>query len=215
LCVSDSLSLFIFFFADGYFVGPKLNLPLQEAKLLDASCFLNHTSVNPCLGFLGDYNMVALRHIKAGEMLTYDYCCSEWLAFGAEEFPDSTYVRLKKEQKKKEKKNAKKGKGKQKKKKTKKIEGRKWMRYDDYKRPELQKRYKGHFLSSVQRMIDLFHASSVMGEGGYRELNRAIELREHPVRVIGKGLFAARDMTKGEIVWRFGGIDSKKVFNLV
>lgn len=75
---------------------------------------------------------------------------------------------------------------------------------DDYKRPELQQRYKGHFLSSVQRLIDLHH--SPVGEGGYRELNPAIVLRDHPVKFIGKGLFASRPMKKGEVVWRINGV---------
>ncbi len=48
--------------SNGYFVGPRLDLPLDHAKLLDASCFLNHSS-NPALGFAGDYNLVAVRNL--------------------------------------------------------------------------------------------------------------------------------------------------------
>lgn len=45
-----------------YVVGPRLDLPLEDAKMLDASNFLNHSS-NPALGFSGDFNLVALRDI--------------------------------------------------------------------------------------------------------------------------------------------------------
>ncbi len=225
--VRDEWMEYAWSMSNGFFVGPRLDLPLDEAKLLDASCFLNHSS-HPCLGFSGDYNMVAIRDIARGEMLTYDYAMSEWRIFGAIEFKDTSITVLdsdekegKKKKKSKDKKKSKKGK------KGKKSAGgggksgaaneqpetsepfadfRTEVSVDDYKRLELQERYKGHFLSSVQRLIDL--SKSPVGADGYRELNPAIVLKDHPVKVIGKGLFAGRDMKKGELVWRSNGVES-------
>lgn len=210
--------------SNGYFVGPRLDLPLEEAKLLDASCFLNHSS-HPCLGFSGDFNMVAIRDVAKGEMLTYDYAMSEWRVFGACEFTDTSIIVLESEEEgkkgKKKKQKDKKAKKKKKKKTTMGAAAREESKepetsepfadfrlevtVDDYKRPELQERYKGHFLSSVQRLIDLHKAP--VGKDGFRELSATIELKDHPVKVIGKGLFAGQDMKKGDLVWRSNGIE--------
>jgi hypothetical protein len=244
--VRDAWLEFAWSMSNGYFVGPKLDRPLAEAKLLDASCFLNHSS-RPCLGFSGDYNMVAIRDIAVGEMITYDYAMSEWRVFGACEFKDTSFVILKQKKTgkkgKKGKKDKKDKKKKDKKKKDNKDEKessssssssndpfapfsdfREFVSVDDYKIPgacgffpclflssqglmqELQERYKGHFLSSVQRLLDLHKAP--VGEKGFRELSDKVELRDHPVKVIGKGLFAASDIPKGHLVWRSNGIES-------
>ena len=228
--VRDAWLEYAWSMSNGFFVGPRLDLPLDEAKMLDASCFLNHSS-HPALGFSGDFNMVAIRDVEAGEMLTYDYCMSEWRVFGACEFKDTSIIVLddeKKDKKKKKKKDGKKKDGKKKKgekKKDKKggnvddglvekggddprapfSDFRETVSLDDYKLPELQKKYAGHFLSSVQRLIDLHHVA--VGEDGFRELNKSIVLKDHPIKVIGKGLFAGADMKKGDLVWRTNGVE--------
>ncbi len=47
---------------------------------------------------------------------------------------------------------------------------------------------------------------SITGINGCCELNPSIELRDHPIKVIGKGLFAGKPMKKGEVVWRMNGV---------
>jgi hypothetical protein len=67
--VRDAWLEFAWSMSNDYFVGPKLDVSLIEAKMQDASCFLNHSS-KPCLGFEGDYNMIAIRDVAVGEMIT-------------------------------------------------------------------------------------------------------------------------------------------------
>ncbi len=132
---------------------------------------------------------------------SYDYAMSEWRVLGACEFRDTSFVILESPKKKKKKEKQKKKKsGKKSKKVKKEKEGssepasndpfapfsdfREFVSVDDYKLPELQQRYAGHFLSSVQRLIDLHKAP--VGEKGFRELSDKVELKNHPIPVIGK-----------------------------
>lgn len=195
--------------SDGYWIGCKPDLPLEEAKQLDGSCFFNHSS-EAVLGFQGDYHLVALRDISAGEPLTLDYALSEWVPFGATEFEDLSYQEPGAASSSSDADAVKAG--------YKRSEcgvtripgvddssSRRFVKYDDYKRPEVQAKYRGHFLSSVQRLIDLHHEP--VGEGGAKELSVAVEVRDHPIRLIGKGLFAARPIKKGGLVWRMNGVE--------
>jgi hypothetical protein len=42
---------------------------------------------------------------------------------------------------------------------------------------------------------------SLFGEGPYSTLNKKVEIRDHQISIIKKGLFAKEKIFKNEIVW--------------
>ncbi len=81
-------------------------------------------SCQPNLGFLGDINLVALRDIAAGEELAFDYSMSDSSSY--DEFECHCQA----------------------------PECRGKVTGQDWREPELQARYRGHFSGYLQRKID-------------------------------------------------------------
>lgn len=94
----------------------------KDGRLEDDD-FFNH-SCEPNAGIKGHLIMVAMRDIRKGEEITYDYCMSDvGLDYGFT-------CRCSK------------------------PSCRKTVRGDDWKKPSLQKKYRGYFSWAVQEMID-------------------------------------------------------------
>lgn len=101
---------------ENFFIGP-----LKKSEIKENKCFLNH-SCDPNLGMRGDIIWVALRDIKSGEELTFDYAMTDFNLGSMKCTCD-----------------------------TKKC--RKIIKGDDWKKPELQKRYEGYFAAFLQSKI--------------------------------------------------------------
>lgn len=158
----------------GLFFGPRKDLPVQEAVKLEASHFLNH-SCEANVGFASDTSLVAIRDIEAGEMLANDYCMTEFLIGFFPGFECKCG--------------------------SKKCRG--MATVNDWRIPELQQRYKGYFTSGVQALIDSVTAdyTPLLQQEPHRdELRVGIEVRQHHILELGKGLFATQRIKKGEMV---------------
>lgn len=94
---------------------------------LEDDDFFNH-SCEPNAGMSGQIMMVAMRRIRAGEEITYDYCMTD--AGFDYSFDCACGKKL----------------------------CRKRVSANDWKRPELQKRYKGYFSWHIQRKISRNHS---------------------------------------------------------
>jgi len=105
---------------DDMLIGPKSTEEIDDAEWFNHSC-------NPNAGILGQIMLVAMRNIKAGEEITFDYCmtCSQKgekrILFNCECETDIC---------------------------------RKEITNQDWKNTELQRKYKNYFSTFVQRNID-------------------------------------------------------------
>jgi hypothetical protein len=137
-----------------YFHGPKIptsGSTFEEAKRADATNFINH-SCSPTLWFDGDHNMTARVDISAGEAVTYDYCTSDINLGIFSAFACQCGS----------------------------DECRGALTTLDYRRPALQHKYAGHFLSVVSQAIARELAlPATPGKGPYCSLHRNIEMRAH------------------------------------
>jgi hypothetical protein len=155
------------------YIEERIHEMLENATKIEASNYMNH-SCEGNAGFLNDVNLVAIRDIKQGEMITYDYALSECSTVYWEKCRCECGSR----------------------------NCRSWISGDDYKLPEVQDRYKGYFLSRVQFRIDSFNSpESLFGKGPFSELHHAIVLNPHPNKNIGRGLFASQRIPKGAPLW--------------
>jgi hypothetical protein len=146
---------------------------------------MNH-SCNPNLGFEGDHQLITLRDIPTGEELTFDYAMSSCHPELTEAFPCHCSTAC----------------------------CRKIVTALDYRKlvasPEKASAYHGHYLSPVQKLIDLERKIEELneewtedfGHGIHYSLHKKIQLQPHPNPIVGKGIFATGDIRKGEIVWR-------------
>jgi SET domain-containing protein len=107
---------------DDLFIGP-----ISENELDDADWF-NH-SCEPNAGLRGQITLVAMRDIKSGEEITFDYCmsCSQ---IGDKRILFNCDCGL--------------------------SNCRKEITNQDWRMPGLQKKYKGYFSTFVQKNIDKF-----------------------------------------------------------
>lgn len=100
--------------------------PLKRSEVNKVMMFLNH-SCEPNIGVRGQIDFVAMRDIKAGEEITFDYVMTE----SSEQSPDyAMKCRC-------GSKNC-----------------RRVITGNDWKLPVLQKRYKGYFSAYIQEKID-------------------------------------------------------------
>ncbi len=103
---------------DRHFLVPR---PIGEGDYVNHSC-------NPNAGLSGQIGLVAMRDIKIGEEVCFDYAMSDTMDYDAFDcLCGASTCRGK-------------------------VSGKDWMR------PELQKRYAGHFAPHVQRKIDAMKA---------------------------------------------------------
>jgi uncharacterized protein len=103
---------------DRHFLVPR---PIGEGDYVNHSC-------NPNAGLSGQIGLVAMRDIRIGEEVCFDYAMSDTMEYDAFNcLCGATTCRGK-------------------------VGG------NDWKRPELQKRYAGFFAPHVQRKIDVFKA---------------------------------------------------------
>ena len=104
-------------------VNPQGQIVLQCVANEGAADWVNH-SCDPNAGLVGQIVLVALRDIKVGEEICFDYATSDGSPY--DEFECGCGSRL----------------------------CRHHVTGDDWKLPELQKRYEGHFSPYIQRRID-------------------------------------------------------------
>lgn len=109
-------------------------------------------SCAPNAGLSGQISLVALRDIAAGEEITYDYAMTDGSAY--DEFPCGCGAAT--------------------------CRGR--VSGDDWRRPELWSRYRGHFSPYLQRRIDALQKASLRARGsnGRKAVYAKIELRTPP-----------------------------------
>jgi len=157
-------------FDEDLITGPNRKKPLTNAKQRDAINFLNH-SCDPNLCFDSALMVRAMKDIKAGEILSYDYSTSEtdvsFAPFGCECGSENC---------------------------------RGILSSFDYRISKNQEIYKGKMFPLVEKMIEI-EKRAKMGEGPYRELNSKVEAKPCADDVLGKGLFAAKKILKGEPIW--------------
>jgi hypothetical protein len=108
------------------------------------TAFIINHSCTPNAGLMGQISFVALRDIEEGEEICYDYAMSDGSSY--DEFPCSCNTQYCRHQ----------------------VTG------NDWQRPELWERYKGHFSPYLQRRIDALRQQSqpmaavkVNGNGRY------------------------------------------------
>lgn len=157
----------------GLFFGPRRDLPVDDAITLEASHYLNH-SCNANVGFATDTSLVAIRDIAKGEEISNDYSMTEFLVGFFPGFECGCGS----------------------------DECRGQVTPNDWRRPELQKRYAGYFTSAVEALIksvttDFTPLMQTMPEAA-TELRQGIEVRPHSSPSLGKGLYATRAFAKGE-----------------
>lgn len=110
--------------SDYFFIGPRKPADLD----LMPQHYVNH-SCNPNIGFKGQIFMVAMKNIKKGEEIFYDYA----MVMNSDERSNS-YFKM----------NCKCGS----------KQCRKIITEDDWKNPEIQKKYNGYFQYFLQQEID-------------------------------------------------------------
>jgi SET domain-containing protein len=108
-------------------VETHLVLSPMDSKALDGIFVVNH-SCAPNLGMSAQVSLVALRPIKAGEELCYDYAMTDSDPAGKETFGMDCLCRT--------------------------PECRKRVTDLDWRREDLQRKYEGHFASYLQARID-------------------------------------------------------------
>jgi hypothetical protein len=118
-------------------------------------------SCDPNLGFKGMIELVALRDIGSGEQVTFDYAMCMTESYGDMECWCG----------------------------SERCRGR--FTGNDWKLPELQQRYRGHFQPYIEEKIT-------------RQFNQAMNIYVEKCE-LGLGVFAVRDFAKGEIILEFIG----------
>jgi len=158
----------------GLFFGPRRDFPVEQAIALEASHYLNH-SCQANVGFASDTSLVTIRDIEAGEMISNDYALTEHLIGFFPGFKCNCGA----------------------------PNCRGQVTVNDWRIPELQVRYKGYFTSGVEALINavtMDWSSLLQKTPMYQELRVGIEVRDHPIAEVGKGLFATTLIRKGEMV---------------
>jgi hypothetical protein len=162
----------------GLFFGPRRDHPLEEAITLEASHYLNH-SCSANVGFASDTSIVTMRDIEPGEMISNDYAMTEHLiGFFPGFFVLAAVARCS----------------------PRSLSGfpckcgspncRGEVSVNDWRRPELQERYKGYFTSQVQQLIDTVTAdfSPMLQKAPFtEELRVGLQVLPHPKPEVGKG----------------------------
>ncbi len=123
-----------------------------------------------------DTSLVTIRDIEAGEMISNDYALTEHL-IGF--FPGFNCN-------------------------CKSPHCRDEISVNDWRNPELQNRYRGYFTSGVEALISAStsnYMSQLQADNfQFREMRIGIEIRNHPVPEIGRGLFATEFIAKNSII---------------
>ena len=103
-----------------FYIGALTSSEVEANKL-----FLNH-SCDPNLGIMGQITFVAMRHIKPGEELSYDWAMENDEGPGPWKFECSCGQ----------------------------LNCRKFISGNDWKKPDLREKYKGYFSVYIQRKIE-------------------------------------------------------------
>lgn len=162
----DDFLHFAFQISDDEFEGC-----FSDRMELDAGNFFNHSCDPNCWFEPGNsHNLIARRDIQPGEELTFDYAMSE-----AHEWPfDILEACLCSADK---------------------SICRKVVRCGDWQLPELQERYRGHFMPYLNRRIK----NMKYGDLTMTTLHQHIELFNSPIA--GRGLLCVEAILEGEVVW--------------
>lgn len=125
---------------DRHFLVPR---PISEGDYVNHSC-------NPNAGLSGQIGLVAMRDIKIGEEVCFDYAMSDTMDYDAFDCLCGAHTCRGK------------------------VSGNDWMR------PELQKRYAGFFAPHVQRKIDAMKSERRAFERAMRAATKAQQFVTQP-----------------------------------